>query len=285
MPDGIDDIDRSALTHAYGPADDIPALLRTAGSPDAARRDPALDELISSLCHQGSIYPATTAAVPFIARLALEGRGGRLRLMWPLHGAAEGPGPEYREVRRAVAVALPALLGPAADEDPAVRRAMVWTVPVCEDASLPLLPLLRTRPAEERDAGVRADLVTALGPRGAQLLPLVEERPKAPDLENRADAAAAIWRVTGRTHDTAQVVADQLARRSHADRPYFGHQPHLGSLRALTAMRLLPAAARTAVEHIAFFPRRVVSSPVCDATPHPDLEARELARGLLALTG
>ncbi|MFE3592797.1 hypothetical protein ACFXOY_35445 [Streptomyces niveus] len=83
--------------------------------------------------------------------------------MWLLHGAAEGSGPEYREVRRAVAAALPSLLRLAADEDPAVRRAMVWTVAACEDASLPLLPLLRARLAEERDADVRADLVTALG--------------------------------------------------------------------------------------------------------------------------
>ncbi|WP_405443657.1 hypothetical protein [Streptomyces niveus] len=596
MLDGIDDIDWSALTHAYGPADDIPDLLRAAGSPDAARRDPALDELISSLCHQGSIYPATAAAVPFIARLALEGPGDRLRLMWLLHGAAEGSGPEYQEVRRAVAVALPALLGLAADEDPAVRRAMVWTVAVCEDASLPLLPLLRARLAEERDADVRADLVTALGlldvspetggararallaapeppvrraaatdllrtaplplppdlveaaldahqaaptdethhpwpdsyrplmdrlmddpdaalravtrglplaweltevwrdregdvlpwlaaaavdardlcqvatvgaalaggepapwlaphlasddpsvrvaatlvavrlrvpgaiglvlrlmdelpeesatlqltpmsspgmavtaalevfgaaaepvarriadrprtewvdalrdfpalaaghvdelvrllpasagvlaalgpaagpgaaralrvraeagdlaaalalarvtdetgpaldvvrglpdplarrtaavevaaelgPPAAQLLPLVAERLTAPNRDSRADAAAAIWRVTGRTHDTAPVIADQLARSSRAN------QPHLGALRALTAMRLLPAVARTAVEHIAFSPRRVVSGSPCVATPHPDLTARELARGLLALTG
>ncbi|WP_329080684.1 hypothetical protein [Streptomyces niveus] len=596
MLDGIDDIDWSALTHAYGPADDIPALLRAAGSPDAARRDPALDELISSLCHQGSIYPATAAAVPFIARLALEGPGDRLRLMWLLHGAAEGSGPEYQEVRRAVAVALPALLGLAADEDPAVRRAMVWTVAACEAASLPLLPLLRARLEEERDADVRADLVTALGlldvspetsgararallsapeppvrraaatdllrtaplplppdlvesaldaheaapadetwhpwpdsyrplmerllddpdaalravarglplaweltevwrdresdvlpwlaaaavdaeelcrvarvgaalaggqpapwlaphlvsddpavrvaatlvavrlrvpgaiglvlrlmdelpeesatlqltpmsspgmavtaalevfgaaaepvarriadrprtewvdalrdfpalaaghvdelvrllpasagvlaalgpaagpgaaralrvraeagdlaaalalarvtdetgpaldvvrglpdplarrtaavevaaelgPPAAQLLPLVAERLTAPNRDSRADAAAAIWRVTGRTHDTAPVIADQLARSSRAN------QPHLGALRALTAMRLLPAVARTAVEHIAFSPRRIVSGSPCVATPHPDLTARELARGLLALTG
>lgn len=601
MLDGIDDIDWSALTHAYGPADDIPALLRAAGSPDAAERETALEELFSSFCHQGSIYPATAAAVPFVARLALHGPGDRLRLTWLLHAASGGSGPEYRQVRRAVAMALPALLGLAADEDPAVRQATVWTIAACEDASLPLLPLLRARLEEERDAEVRADLVTALGlldvspetggararallsapepqvrgaaatdllrtaplplppdlveaaldaheeapadesyhpwpdsyrplmerlmddpaaalravarglplaweltevwrdresdvlpwlaaaavsaedlcrvarvgaalaggepapwlaphlvsedpsvrvaatlvavrlrvpgaiglvlrlmdelpeesatlrltpltspgivvpvavevfgaaaepvvrriadrprtewvdalrdfpalapervddlvrllpdsagalaalgpaagpgaaralrvraeagdlaaalalvrvtgeeraalevvrgmpdalarrtsavevaaelgPRAAPLLSLVEERLTAPNLESRADAAAAIWRVTGRTHDTAPVIADQLARRGRADRPYHGHQPHLGALRALTAMRLLPAAARTAVEHIAFSPRRVVSGFPCDATPHPDLAARELARGLLALT-
>ncbi|MFC9606447.1 hypothetical protein ACFTTN_23705 [Streptomyces niveus] len=42
-----------------------------------------------------------------------------------------------------------------------------------------------------------------LGPRVAELLPLVEERLPAPGLESRADAAAAVRRVTGRTHDTA----------------------------------------------------------------------------------
>lgn len=601
MPDGIDDIDWATLTHAYGPADDIPALLRAAGSGDAAEREAALEELVSSLCHQGSVYPATAAAVPFVARLALDGPGDRVRLLWLLHGAAEGTGPEYRQVRRAVAVALPALLGLAADEDPAVRQAMVWTIAAGEDASLPLLPLLRARLEEERDPGVRADLVTALGlldpsprtsdararallsapeppvrraaatdllrtaplplppdlveaaldaheaapadetyhpwpdayrplmerlmddpdaalravarglplaweltevwrdresdvlpwlaaaavdaedlcrvarvgaalaggepapwlaphlvsensdvrvaatlvavrlrvpgaiglvlrlmdelpeesatlrltpltmpgivvtataevfgaaaepvvrrvadrpraewvdalrdfpalaaahvddlvrllpastgvlaalgpaagptaaralrvraeagdltsalalvriadedgpaldvvraqsdavgrrtaavrvaaelgPRAGELLPLVEERMTAPGLASRADAAAAIWRVTGRTHDTAPVIANQLARHGRAEHPSHEQQPHLGALRALTAMRLLPAAARTAVEHIAFCPRRVVSGSPCVGTPHPDVTARELARGLLALT-
>ncbi|EST20364.1 hypothetical protein [Streptomyces niveus] len=148
----------------------------------------------------------------------------------------------------------------------------------------PALEVVQVLPDALSRRTAAVEVAAELGPRAAQLLPLVEERLKAPGLESRADAAAAIWRVTGRTHDTAPVVADQLARRSHADRPYFGHQPHLGALRALTAMRLLPAAARAAVEHIAFSPRRVVSSPLCDATPHPDLEARELACGLLALT-
>ncbi|MBW5484785.1 hypothetical protein GPJ59_23610, partial [Streptomyces bambusae] len=163
MLEGIDDIDWAALRHAYGPADDVPGLLRAAGSADAGVRDEALDELASSLCHQGSVYSATAAAVPFLARLALDGPGDRLRLLWLLHGAAAGSGREYRRVRRAVAAALPALLGLAADEDPSVRRAMVWIVAAGQEASLPLLPLLRARWEEEGDAGVRADLVTALG--------------------------------------------------------------------------------------------------------------------------
>ncbi|MGP3990156.1 hypothetical protein [Streptomyces sp. 3N207] len=594
MLDGIDEVEWAALEHAYGSADDVPDLLRAAGSVDAQVREEALDGLVSSLCHQGSIYSATAAAVPFVARLVLEGPGDRLALLWLLHGAADGTGPEYRKVRRAVAAALPALLHLAVDEEPSVRRTMVWIVAACEEASLPLLPLLRARLDEEEDAEIRANLVTALGlldvspdnsstrnrallsapeplvrkaaatdllrtaplplptalvesalaahnaapaaeetdhpwpgsyrpltdrlmddpdaallavehglplaweltevwrdreqdvlpwlaasaedawdlcgvarvgaalegrepapwlephlrsedpavrvaatlaavrlrvpgaislvlrlmdelpeesatlqvtpltapgavvpaaveafgtaaepvarriasqpraewldallrfpslavtcvddlvrllpasagvlaalgreagpaaaealrarsedgdlpaaialaritgdtgpatdtvrslpdaverrraavtvagelgPPVAALLPLVEERLKAPARESRADAAAAIWRVTGRTHDTAPVIADQLARHGAL------HEPHLGALRALLAMRELPAAARPAVEHIAASPRRVVSGFPCDGTPHPDLTARKLARRLLA---
>ncbi|MFJ9648428.1 hypothetical protein [Streptomyces sp. NPDC101206] len=57
------------------------------------------------------------------------------------------------------------------------------------------------------------------------------------------------------------MIADQLARGRDL------HEPHLGALRALVAMRLLPAAARPAVEHIARSPRRVVSGFLCDGTP------------------
>lgn len=50
-------------------------------------------------------------------------------------------------------------------------------------------------------------------------------------------------------------------------------------------MRLPPVAVRPAVERIATSPpRRVVSGFPCDGTPHPDLEARELARKPPALT-
>jgi hypothetical protein len=163
MPDGIDEIDWATLEHAYGPADDVPALLRAAGSADAAERAEALEELVSSLCHQGSVYSATTAAVPFLARLALDGPGDRLALLWLLHAAADGSGREHPRIRRAVATALPSLLGLAADPDPAVRRALIWTVTACEEASLPLLPLLRARLEQEDDPETRADLVTALG--------------------------------------------------------------------------------------------------------------------------
>ncbi|MEU8228448.1 hypothetical protein AB0C12_02475 [Actinoplanes sp. NPDC048967] len=50
------------LTHAYGPAGDVPGLLRSLATGDSA----AADELSDLLVHQGSRYPATVAAVPFL---------------------------------------------------------------------------------------------------------------------------------------------------------------------------------------------------------------------------
>ncbi|CAM5533959.1 hypothetical protein [Streptomyces narbonensis] len=55
------------LSHAYGSAEDIPALLaRTASDPE-----PELwNDLWSALCHQGSVYSASFAALPWLADVA-----------------------------------------------------------------------------------------------------------------------------------------------------------------------------------------------------------------------
>ncbi|MET8507828.1 hypothetical protein ABZV60_24710 [Streptomyces sp. NPDC004787] len=188
---GLGDVDWGALRHAYGSAEDVPALLRAAGgAADPGEREEAFDELGSALCHQGSVYSATAAAVPFLARLARAPETGtrdRLRCLWWLLAAADGSGTEQGDVRRAVATALPGLLVLAAHEDPDVRRALVWLITACGEASLPLLPLLRARLAEERDADARADLVTALG-----LLDVPPaDGPSAAEARNRALLAGA----------------------------------------------------------------------------------------------
>ncbi|MFI8266678.1 hypothetical protein [Streptomyces sp. NPDC085665] len=59
--------DWSQLTHAYGTAEDVPDLLRAAG-PDP--ESPAWSELWSRLCHQGTVYPASYAALPALAEKA-----------------------------------------------------------------------------------------------------------------------------------------------------------------------------------------------------------------------
>lgn len=62
-----DTTDWSRLSHAYGPATDIPAqLARLAAEPDAE----LWNDLWSALCHQGSVYSASFAALPWLAAVA-----------------------------------------------------------------------------------------------------------------------------------------------------------------------------------------------------------------------
>jgi hypothetical protein len=61
-------IDWSELTHAYGSAEDIPGLFaRLGGAEDEA----VWQELWGSLCHQGSVYDASWAALPVLTDIAL----------------------------------------------------------------------------------------------------------------------------------------------------------------------------------------------------------------------
>src|SRR6267154_82799 len=56
----------SSYTHAYGPAEDIPALLSRARDDSEPGNKPgtAWFDLWSALCHQGDTYTASYAAVP-----------------------------------------------------------------------------------------------------------------------------------------------------------------------------------------------------------------------------
>lgn len=67
---GLESVPWAALHHAYGPATDVPDLLRGICDPDAARRRAVWSELFGNLWHQGTIYEATPHAVPFLIELA-----------------------------------------------------------------------------------------------------------------------------------------------------------------------------------------------------------------------
>lgn len=71
---GIDDIDWHSLQHAYGPADDVPELLRLLASDDEAVREDAWHELYGTIWHQGTVYEASAYAVPFLLRLFADQR-------------------------------------------------------------------------------------------------------------------------------------------------------------------------------------------------------------------
>ena len=69
MLEGLDTIDWSSLTHAYGPATDVPELLRSLLSEDAEVRMQACADLHEKIWHQGHVYSASSAAIPFLFEL------------------------------------------------------------------------------------------------------------------------------------------------------------------------------------------------------------------------
>jgi tetratricopeptide (TPR) repeat protein len=127
---GLDGVDWAGSRHAYGPARDTPGELRLLRSDDPDVRADAADRLAESICHQGSVYPASALAVPFLARLALEpGWPARADAAWLLAMVAAGARrPDAgSEVEAAVLAAVAphrAALEAAAVDDPRLKDAV-----------------------------------------------------------------------------------------------------------------------------------------------------------------
>jgi HEAT repeat protein len=69
MLENLARIDWGKLSHAYGPATDVPDQLRALASPDAGVRDKALWQLYGNIFHQGTRWQASRYAVPFLFEL------------------------------------------------------------------------------------------------------------------------------------------------------------------------------------------------------------------------
>lgn len=66
---GLDAVDWSTVSDAYGPATDIPALLRAVVSDNPDHREFAYELLFQTIWHQGNVYSATATAIPFLYNL------------------------------------------------------------------------------------------------------------------------------------------------------------------------------------------------------------------------
>jgi hypothetical protein len=67
--DGLSSTDWEAVDHAYGPATDVPQLIRDLVSDDPATRALALSELSGNVIHQGTRFSATPKVVPYLIEL------------------------------------------------------------------------------------------------------------------------------------------------------------------------------------------------------------------------
>ncbi|MFD0599303.1 HEAT repeat domain-containing protein [Catellatospora coxensis] len=165
--DGVDEIRWGRMRHAYGPAVEVPELLRDLADADRAVRETALDAMYGGVHHQGDVYACTIAAIPFLLRIAADaGRPGRADVIELLAsiGGADDPEPRtglYRRARQAVAAAYPLWSALAHDPDPQVRAAVPGVLPVCAEQATDCVGLLRDRFAVEEDPRVRVAIVEA----------------------------------------------------------------------------------------------------------------------------
>jgi hypothetical protein len=160
--DGLDAIAWGELSHAYGSAHDTPGLLRQAGSEDSEVASEAISDLHGSIFHQGTVYPATVTAVPFLAELAAGAANRRDEFAWMLGMLADDRhayGAAFARVRAAVTAQLELLVALLDDADPQVREAAAYAT---AKAGVTAEPLWQ-RWAVEDDPAARATLALALG--------------------------------------------------------------------------------------------------------------------------
>jgi hypothetical protein len=186
----IDTVDWAALSHAHGPASDVPSLLRALLSEDEDHREFACDLLHETVWHQGTIYQASSHIVPFLIQmlrvpelpakmevLALLGSiasGGPgiladsdwARESYTKHGrdfeAAVAEWAEYaQQAHEAVCTGLDTYVGFYSDPDSMIRRCVTNLICLLPASAAPdVLPVLETQLSEQTDPDMRADLLS-----------------------------------------------------------------------------------------------------------------------------
>ncbi|MEU6304098.1 hypothetical protein [Streptomyces chartreusis] len=125
---GLDDRPWGDVEHAYGSAEDVPAVLRALADDDPETAGAALHELYGNIWHQGTVYAATVEAVPFLARLAAAGYRSAdvLVLLGSIAESEDEYGVPRGACRAAVAAQLPLVLPLLDAEDAQVRQGAAW---------------------------------------------------------------------------------------------------------------------------------------------------------------
>jgi hypothetical protein len=96
---GVDGEPWAELEGAYGRhVEQFPRFLRALASPDPLVRRYALGSIDSEIEHQGSTYPSTAHAIPYLARLLAHGNADRPRLLSVIQHCGEAALPYVEEV-------------------------------------------------------------------------------------------------------------------------------------------------------------------------------------------
>lgn len=165
------------MEHAYGPATELPDLLRQLRSHDEEVREAAVEEISDLVMHQGSSYPAGAAIVPYLLEVFADGSApGRqeaydlLVALWPenIDPAEPEPedydvSPEERAVRDALRAGVPTLLALLDDDDRDARGYSAHLLSYFPDLGELISPALTARLAVEPDTVIAAALCLTAG--------------------------------------------------------------------------------------------------------------------------
>jgi hypothetical protein len=161
----LDAINWDSLDGAYGPASDAAEILRGLASPDEGVAGEALDQFFSSIWHQGTVYPVTAVAVPFIVDLATRRAvHHRDALCFALGGFGDpnmSDGKALPAVRAALRAHSDSLLPLLEDAEEAVREAATYAVAHSGGGDTAASALVARREVED-DPQVQAGIVLSL---------------------------------------------------------------------------------------------------------------------------
>ncbi|MEU9235174.1 hypothetical protein [Streptomyces subrutilus] len=199
-PAELDAVPWHTLTHAYGPAEDVPDLIRALYQDDDSVADEAIYELYGNIHHQGTVYPASAPAVPFLAHAVRHAPGKRAELLMLLATLADHdqadfesphwPGSSIASICAELSQALSGLLPCLVDAKREVRRAALRVVATVADQlppelHAPVIAQLAALYESDPVPAVRADAMVVL----ALLGRAVQEPLESPLPEVRLAAA------------------------------------------------------------------------------------------------
>jgi len=213
--EGLDDVAWDRLGHAYGPATDVPDLLRAVADGDVA----AMTELFATVVHSGTVYAGTVPAVPFLIELLDVATALRVDLLLLLSDIARGYSHEAgeagedieRAARAAVAAGTPSYLRLLTDDAAAVRAEAAHTLGSCLEPADPAVSTILERIDDDDAPLVRAGLIFAAGMLGAATPQGVAGWLADPDPVARVAAAVVATDAPGQPSDAALTVLERDA--------------------------------------------------------------------------
>lgn len=275
---GLHDVPWSSLEHAYGPATGVPGMLASLSSPEPADRSWAIEALEACIHHQGGVFSASTAAVPFLVELAgcdgtdrpaVADRHGILVLLaglavhQPTQCLVDGARRWQSEAFEAVAAGGPTYVRLLADPDPLVRTAAAYVMSFVEPPAEGALAGLRAALAAETDRRARSSLLLAIGYVSRYLASTDDRDLLAGYLTDpcqliRVSAAAGLYQLSGQSAaGTGRSALEVLDEGRRTARPVCGFWPwHDGSPNAIGAdlrevAELVRVSAKTLPELLA----------------------------------